>query len=219
LEAGLKISFSIKDFASIQTQFNRAVVDQLKATLGLAAPSIKERVSNIVAEAVNSCPEVESMRGGGKPNLKAEFGFIAPEVFIRSLTDGIKRLVFTRVTLSLRGNNAAGGLQVGLEDFDRLLIDPAVKSVYESEGGSVEWLRWLLEEDSNIIIADYDIIYGGFNQSRSKQALMKEGIGSYQIPSEFAGNPSNNFLTRAITPQVEEQIRATIAAEIQGRIG
>jgi hypothetical protein len=205
------------DSLNLDQQLAGVIVDRFKPILKSAEGVIKEKVGVVVAEAVDRCPEVESMRGSGSPNLQAELGFIAPQVFITSLLDGIKRLVYANTTLSLRGKNVAGGMQIGIKDFTDLLKDNAVKSFYESEGGTVEWLNWLLTQDSNIIIADYAISYGSFPKSRSRQAIMVP-TGSYQIPPQFSGNPDNNFLTRAITPDVEDKIRTVVNQEIEALI-
>ena len=68
----------------------------------------------------------------------------------------------------------------------------------------------MLVEGDRTIIRDYHIQYG--QKGRAGPAIMIKK-GRWKVPSEFAGNPNNNFVTRAIN-----QIDSTLQKEIAGII-
>jgi hypothetical protein len=195
-------SFEKKILGAVKDEFNR-IFKQI-------VNPVRQRIAPLVSQAVASSPEVQSMLGG---SLQGDLGFINPQRFVNALLKAISAAVkveFDRITVS--GNTLRGGLSVHIfeADYSELLNIP--EASYQSGIYEIPWLKWLILEGNNIIVADYHIEFGSFPQSRSKKAVMKKR-GSYRIPAEFAGNEHNNFITRSLEI-IDDQIDNIIQQEI-----
>jgi hypothetical protein len=68
-----------------------------------------------------------------------------------------------------------------------------------NSGKSLHWLEWLSLAGDKTIIKDYDIVYGPNKRSRTGLAIMRSQSGArWKVPSEFAGNIGDNWITRSI---------------------
>jgi hypothetical protein len=72
----------------------------------------------------------------------------------------------------------------------------------------INWLSWLLEYGNNIAVSDWHVantkplVYG----RSGLRYLMRQG-GEFRVPSEHAGTPKNNFITRAIDDYSDEMVK------------
>lgn len=208
-------------------QINRKILEAAKAYLNPALSNsvadIKESVSNIVVERVRKSPEVQSLLKG---QLRLDFGFVSSPVFVNSLLDAIKSSIIVEFKpLKVTRNEFSGGIKISMIRDDYSEILGLTKSSYESAGGTVNWLYWLLFEGTNIIIADFSVKYaqgqqfrkGEFRRSRSGGAIMIESNRGYQVPPQFAGTREYNFITRSIS-DTEPLINAAIQNIVRARI-
>jgi hypothetical protein len=210
------------NLAQTETQlFNkilRGIVPQLNYAVKNAVPNIKTDVGELVSQLVDKCPEVQSMRGGA---LQAELGFISPEYFIKALLTIIKESVYIDFKpFKLISNQFVGDFSISVikANFQDLL---SMKDAsYKSGDNDVNWLDWLLNSGTDIVVADYRIQYGVFNrkESHSGRAIMVPK-GSYSIPAEFAGRPNDNFITRALDiPGIEDVFINIVQKHIQDNL-
>jgi len=192
------------------------VVSQLNFSIKSSIPHIRVEIGELVASLVDKCPEVQSMRGG---DLQAELGFISPEYFIKALLAIIKESVYIDFQpFKVSGEQLLGEFSISVikADFQDLL---SMKDAsYKSGDNDVNWLYWLLNAGTDIVVADYRIRYGVFarKESHSGRAIMVPK-GSYSIPAQFAGRPNDNFITRAIEiPGIEDMFGSIIEKNLQG---
>lgn len=65
---------------------------------------------------------------------------------------------------------------------------------------SLDWLEWLLEAGSRVVIREYQISFDpkhGINSSRSGEAVMIKG-GTWSVPQAIAGTISDNWITQSL---------------------
>lgn len=194
----------------IITEFLR----QINPKLRKSKAKLSTEVGNILSAAVNESKEVQSMLHG---TLSAELGFISAASIVKQITKAVQR----SVRVESEAFKYQGGKQiigkfsiVAIHDDFSDLISEIPSAAYTSNGYNVEWLKWLLFEGNNLIIADYEIIYGtyGRGHSRSGKAIMQENLAGsgYRIPSKFAGTQYDNFITRSINEEVEKRVLAAM---------
>lgn len=183
---------------------------------------IRKETSELIVRSVAKSPEVLSLTNG---KLRLDFGFISSPVFVQSLLEAIRQSVIVEFKpLTVVGSSFVGGIKISIikDDFSDILN--LSKSSYTSDVYEIEWLRWLLFEGTDIVVADYKVKYaqgqqyrkGEFAKSRSGGAIMVETASAgYAVPSKFAGTKDNNFITRSlkglealISKSIEDIIKA-----------
>lgn len=149
--------------------------------------SLLSFIKEEIADRIRATNHYQSLIYG---DLAIEFGLLDAytelEKIINILGDGVK-INFGGLDDKMNGN-----FEVEIP-FERLLQEGS----YVSTGGIVPWLDWLLTAGSSIVIADYQIVRGSFESSRTGGALMVKG-GDYHVPLEYSGTESSNFITEAL---------------------
>jgi hypothetical protein len=176
-----------------------ATATKLNGFMIMAQQPIKEAVSELVVQIIGECPEIQSVRSG---KLRNELGFVSPDYFISGLLMALAEdIEVTFTKLQVTGSSIIGGLSIGVVTSDYSKLLNISEASYKSATYEIPWLNWLLTKGTNVVIANYHIEYGTTKEfilrSRTKNALMKPG-GQYSIPSQYAGTPDNNFITRAL---------------------
>jgi hypothetical protein len=70
---------------------------------------------------------------------------------------------------------------------------------YQSKGGKVDWLDWLLTAGTSEVISGYRVMYGFFDTSRTGQAIMvKSKTKGFSIDPDYAGTEDDNWITRSL---------------------
>jgi len=132
--------------------------------------------------------------------LKGEFGLgedahsIVQEVIdivARSLKIRFNRFKFVFPRLE-------GGLVLRIDlDVYRELLGSNFSYESEPSGTEIKWLEWLLIKGDEIIIKDYHVVFGSFDNSRSGEAIMFKH-GSYQVSPSYSGTFNDNWITREL---------------------
>lgn len=99
------------------------------------------------------------------------------------------KFVFPRLT---------GGLVIYIDlNIYRDLLNSSFSYVSEKSGSEIKWLEWLLIKGDEIIIQNYHVLFGEFDQSRSGMAIMfKNGV--YQVSPNYSGTFNDNWITREL---------------------
>ena len=175
-------------------------------------PSVRKQEPSIrrfVTEAILDQPEIKSILGG---ELQGEFGIPNGQTdqavfeIAQTVTNSID-IQWTPVSKDIR----SGGLKIYVQpaDFAELLAlrSGFVHAVHRNDGPyDMHWLDWLLTRGDERIVEGYEYVNdanGGYF-SRSGQGIMRKG-GSWGVPTEFAGDESDNFITRALTDDLTLQ--------------
>ncbi len=124
--------------------------------------------------------------------LKADEATTSLESIARLLAEDL------HFTITASGDEVEAIVSFIKTDYSEILAIPTA-SFTSAKGNKIDWLKWLLYEGSEQIISRYHVAYvadGKAKASRSGGALMFHG-GSFAIPSQFAGTPFDNFITRS----------------------
>jgi hypothetical protein len=202
--ANLKI---IESEREIDSKIKKALVGEVNKSLIFSARLIKKNLTPILYQAILISPEMSSLRGG---TLKGEFGLTYDP------TTQIAKAVVDSLEIDVRKadqNLANGGLLLTMQPsfFNNLLSLPVAEQVIED--GSLPWLKWLLTLGDKIIITEYGVEFGNFQNSRSGFAVMKKEKAPYKVNSAFSGTVENNFITRSIARvgnQIEDEIERVL---------
>jgi hypothetical protein len=100
--------------------------------------------------------------------------------------------------LPARRNDLGGiGLTVLKDGIQPILSLPM--GSYQSKGGKVDWLDWLLTAGTSEVISGYRVMYGFFDTSRTGQAIMvKSKTKGFSIDPDYAGTENDNWITRSL---------------------
>lgn len=168
----------------------RRTIDQLITSI---RPSLVEYVENKLRKGPNDT--YYSLDIG---QLRKDFGFRPGE----NAGERVVKEVSKSIRINRTGPNSSslGGIRLQLlKDGIEFLLDKDF-GAYDSNGNTVDWLRWLLTAGDTIVIADYEVIYKDAPQSRSGYALMispKMSKG-FRVDPAHSGTIDDNWITRAL---------------------
>lgn len=163
---------------------------------------VKQR---LLEELLNSSTYRDAMDG----QLRHELGLANPqsqffpiiERLVNSIQVSVPKVSTGSVQIVLRGVPT---------DYSDILGMPEASFVTEN-GDVIEWLKWLLIDQD--LIAEYNIKFGSFANSRTGGAVMIKTRRGWQLQGEHAGDSSDNFVTRALTsiyPDIESYVNTNI---------
>lgn len=147
-------------------------------------------------------PEVASLSADGVPGeLAAQFGLLPGQG--EQVANSIATAVSESVVINVKPftPKLSGSIELGIQPtvLSNVLSIPG-GSVVTEKGTTLAWLEWLLTQGDSIIITGYhyDPEVGEYSESRSGAGVMKKGE-VFRVPPEYAGDPTDNFITRALT--------------------
>jgi hypothetical protein len=195
--------------ALIQKKINAALSKELNNSLNKSLKRIQQAVKSIVRSAIDSSPEIASLRGG---TLKLDFGLVGDHTM--DIVNAISNSVFvTMKPVKLAGNSISGGISVAIQpdDYSLLLSLPASRQLTE-RGVSLPWLDWLLNLGDTLIIADFGVQYGPYGRTGGAHMISKNR--PYKVDTRYSGTASDNFITRALS-RSHKQIGEAIVTSIR----
>lgn len=164
--------------------------------------------------------EYESLLGG---KLRGEMGLADPKAALDSVVRAVGNAVRVDVTAGAGQVLAGMRVQAVRSDFaDALAADGARYDSVNAAGRvtKVEWLSWLLFAGDRVVIADYGVVRGSFDEfSRTGTHLMTKAFEKgratpWRVPPEFSGTGTDNFLTR-VADRAEPLVAAAVEKELR----
>ena len=205
-------SITLKVLETNQTIISRALaalLPQVETYLKNHVSGLESKIAEIVIASILNQPEYISLIGGA---LKYQFGLPDPERRVSDILETIRSGTNTRIIPSKISNGQiSSGVVVEMipSGFSDLLSLEASVLVTE-KGAELNWLDWLLIQGDTAIVGEYRFALGSSPYSRTGMGLMIGGSGfSWRVPPEYAGNITNNWITRAI-----DQSQTAIESEI-----
>ena len=198
----MNISFKLLDTQNdISKKILISIRDYLRPVLNNVANSVRKNIAQDIEEAVKAEPEYTSLLSG---ILRSELGVPDAASRIENIFAAWGRgAVFTVRPVTIKAAGLSGGFSLSMiqSDFSDILGLSDATIVDGVSGSNVEWLRWLLlEGGKQIIVRNYTVAYpGSNNRSRTGNAIMVKSTKNWRIPMAFAGSPTNNWITRAIS--------------------
>jgi hypothetical protein len=193
---------------TIQEEMMKAFVSDINARFRKNKNKLKPLVSPLVYDAVYSCPEMESVRGG---KLRLDLGLtIDPTSDIASAV--AQSFTVERDTFRYKSGKVEGSVRVYVQPSDNLnLLDLPSSFQVTEQGALLPWLDWMLHYGDSVIIANFGVKYK--EAGRTGGAIMIENGRPFRIDPRFSGTMADNFITRALNgkyPEIENKIWQTI---------
>lgn len=195
------LSFSMKIVESNSTiaqEIARALLPDVNRYFDRVYDKVKNTIPKLVIDSIKNQPEYSSLISG---KLKGEFGLPDASSRIDSILSTIENsVVLQKKSATISGGQIKTGLKLQMIQSNFAdLISLSDATFVTEKGSSLNWLRWLLIEGDNIIIADHEFLAGPYSSSRTGMGIMNEFKGAFwRVPPEYAGNINNNWITRAI---------------------
>ena len=195
-----KIKFHIPETTKqIETKALKTIVRDLNQVLDKTANQITKPIRNLVRESLMRQPEVRSIEDG---QLRAEFGLPDGRGRISDIINfWTKGIIIKKRRIQIRNNQLYGGINIDIirSDYQDIFAEPSANLITE-KGQRLPWLEWLLVFGDRVIIRDYEVQFSNVSRSRTGSAIMvKRSDGRWRVPPQFAGNRTNNFVTRALS--------------------
>jgi hypothetical protein len=198
----------------IERKMAVGIRDELNRIFPASMSQIEREIKKIIYDGIIRQPEYSAIRAN---ELRIELG----------LHDGIARLLaiidtwLTGISVRFKpfrtsSKGLTGGIvveAVASDYMDVLSMSEAILVTEKME--QLPWLQWLLLEGSSVIIGDYRVVFGA-GMGRTGGGHMVKG-GSWGIPSQYAGNSNNNFITRALL-SIQPELETTITRIIESKI-
>jgi hypothetical protein len=194
-----KISILEKN-KEIEQKILQALLPQVNKALGSYYKTIIPKIKIVIAEAIKSSPEYNSITNGV---LKYELGIPDGDSRVNSLLNiWLSNINIEPKPVTIKNSQIVGGLKISLirADLSDVLGSDAAIITDNKTGSMVDWLNWLSLAGDKTIIRDYDFILGSNPRSRTGGGIMRysPGSGKWKVPSEFSGTVTNNWITRSI---------------------
>lgn len=197
---GLKITDSI---GSIKSGIFAALAQNIAPGFKNKQSEIERSVKNAISEAIVRSPAIQSLSSG---ILRADFGLTmdpTPEI-INAIVNSVN-VKYTQIRSA--GGQFTGGFTVSVQPISYENLYSLGVSQQAIEGGSLPWLKWLLESGDSILIVDFGVEYGPYG--RTNMAHMTSGNRPFKVNSNYSGVAGDNFISRAIEDN-QSQIKQAI---------
>ncbi len=177
-------------------RFDANVKRELKNIISKKVPKILGRVKvRLEQELIKTISVSDTWLELKNSILRGELGI--PNI---SGVDNILNTWAQGIEVKYKKNNALGVIQVGMlrSDYSDVLSLPEASFAYVSKNSSgiIEWLRWLLLESTEMIVAGYE--FEASNAGRSGLGIMVKSSGGWRVPTQHAGSATDNFATRSL---------------------
>lgn len=195
----------LEDDKVIASKILKAFAEDFNLEVSKKMSIIKNRISFAVMDFIKQTDTYSSLING---NLAAHFGL--PVDTRKAMVDNIIQTIGNNIEvehqiLKVRGSGFTGGIEIRIlvKDFsDILSMSEAI--ITTEQGQPLPWLEWLLIKGNKIIISDHEIhLISGKGRSR-RGIMVKNNASVWKVPSEYSGVINNNWLTRAISDNVDQ---------------
>ena len=202
-------------------QVAAAIVQETKEILGRTIDQLRIRIRpdlvNYVEKKLKQYPSntYYSLNFG---ELQRDFGFMPGE----NVAEQVVKTISSSIQLSKLGPTS-----VSLGGFRLEILKEGIQSLlnkgfaaYDSDGNTVDWLRWLLTAGDTIVVADYQVMKDKgtpLSSSRSGYALMispKMSKG-FRVDPNHSGTIDDNWITRALF-SAQQDIVAKLLTGLRG---
>lgn len=176
---------------------------QVDARLRRASPVIARQVGRLLENKIRSTPHIASLLHG---QLRQDFGLSESDAaqYTEEIISAVKSHTSTTLKFKTdkKGNRAVSIVVKVAPDGFISAIAPI--GAYQSYGGQVSWLSWLLTKGTEVAVDGFRVFNGDdLTGSRAGDALMIKG-GVFRVDPEFAGTENDNFILEAVRGSLVE---------------
>ena len=207
----------IESEADIKNKILTSIKDAISETFSKCISPLKDAISRAAYSAITTEPEYQSLLSG---RLQYEFGIPESAQRVNEIVKIWTDHVIVEVTpVTIAGYGLKGGFSISMiqGDYTDVLGSSSSRVVDEAKSTVLPWLEWLLLYGNKIIVRNYEVQVGSNPRSRSGMAIMVPSKNNWRVPPEFAGTPTNNWVTRALS-RLDDSILDIIQKEIEKHI-
>lgn len=193
------------DFATKNIKFTGTISDDVKFQIGV-----------LILKALMDSPTTQELLSGKLRDDLGLFGNLVNstiEAIAKHITDGME------IEAPKKGKKLPTiKLKFMAQDVNKIIKVPGAS--FQSKGGSVDWLEWLLTRGTQIIISDYWIFSEAEGKTRSggkkvMQKISKTPRDPFRIDPKHAGTVKDNFVTRALD-SIKDDISTLVMSSMMG---
>ena len=198
--------------SDIANKILQSILQDIKSYMSKVSRKLQPEIRKIVKQGFISSPEYRSLLSG---DLKYQFGIANSYSSVEQILNVWDNLEVKFDPPKIKGNQIIGGLQISMINSNYNDVLRLSGSVVETKKGQkLPWLEWLLLLGDKTIIRDYEIFIGANPDSRTGGAVMKKVVGGkWKVPSQFSGNPNNNWVTRvldSVSDEIDKAIKKAV---------
>lgn len=186
----------IETNAQIEQSILKALLRDVGKTMAKSAKILESKLPPIIESAIISQPEYTSLVSG---RLREEFGIPDAASKVEKLLQVWKNVEVNYTKPTIKGGQIFSKITIYAirSDYADVMGLPAAFQKTK-KGQDLPWLDWLLNQGDKVIIKEYEIVDGKRNGRAGNKVMKKNVKGKWSVPSSFAGNPNNNWITRSI---------------------
>lgn len=200
--------------------FEKAAMDFATKNIkfaGTISEDVKAQIADLILKALLNSPTVQDLMFG---ELKHDLGLMHSEV--STVIDSIVKYIIDSMEIKMpaKGKKSLPKIDLKLSagDIGKLIKAPGAS--FQSKGGNVNWLEWLLTKGSQVIIKDHWVFSHAKGKTRSggpkvMVEISKKAREPFRIDPKHSGTVSNNFITRALDT-VKDDISALVMSSMMG---
>ena len=206
---------SIDVFPSVVLENNNNIYKKLLKELG------KEITKKLVKEKDNIQREIRNVL-----DFKLDFsniplpviGELGSPIFYQVMEKAkriwVDSLIVKIIPIRVRALSLMGGLNiVGVRsDYRDVLNIPGSEFISES-GFDIPWLRWMLVDGDDAVIANYRFVLGGPNSRTGIGSMARSNFG-WALTNEYAGDITNNIVIERLR-NIEDDITKIVERRLQ----
>jgi len=211
-------NLTITDSKLFSDEAGKAFAELVDKNANNISRLVKGNVVNIVRASLYDSTTIKSLVNGV---LRDDFG----------LTSSMSTAAVTQILIYISSNIEVQIKKSGkyskvilhiIGDKDIANIANLSSGSFESKGGSVPWLYWLLTRGTEVVIGDFWLFAGAIGRTRSGgNKIMKKiestGRDPFRVDPSHAGTIDDNFITRAIE-SVSKDILDAVAESTIGAL-
>jgi len=197
---GLKLITTNRQFTA---KASTLLAKRTQAVIRGAQGAIERRIESLMRQRLSNDPIIDELQNGV---LALDFG-LSPTVAaaaVSEMIEGMNQAVSVKIT---RGRNGFAGIRIIVNPVGAIENIPA--GSYDSNGHAIEWMNWLLNKGSEVVVNGFESIFS-FNdasdstsvsnagESRSGLGFMVPTGGNFRVDPKFAGTSGDNFLTKIV---------------------
>jgi hypothetical protein len=191
------MAFKIIDpIQKIKSGLFSALVTKIYPDMIKKVPKVTNVVKNEIRIALLESPAIQSLSSGV---LKADFGLTVDPT--TQIIDAIVNTTRVQYKTAKSRSSLIGSFEITVQPISYSNLYSLGISNQVIKGGSLPWLKWLLEAGDTILIVDFGVEYG--EHGRTGMAHMTEANRPFKVNSRFAGVSGDNFITRAMSDRKE----------------
>lgn len=215
-----KASVKITDDRIFYEAASREIYKVVQSKSDLIKSRSKPEISKLILQSLNDSETTRSLLAG---KLRDDFGLFGNVVLVT--LDNIVKHISENIDLTISKSKKSGvmlviAVDILPGDFYKILSVPGAS--YNSRGGPVDWLEWLVTKGTQVVIGDYWLFPYAKGFTRSGGSSIMKKIEStprepFRVDPNYAGTADDNFITRAIEMKADDILNA-IALEIDRNI-